>query len=92
MGFEVVGSTLLDGHADHDRVPLFEVGGRRFAAIAIEDLLADRLGQFASGAAPEMLRQARTLFALSQDLDVRYMERRIREETADEYGVADLKD
>jgi len=31
-----------------------------------EDLLADRMGQYASGSAPEMLEQARTLFALSK--------------------------
>lgn len=91
LGFDVVGSTLLDGLADRDRVRLFSVDdGKRFAVISVEDLIADRMGQFASGSAPEMLDQARTLFNLYGDADVPYMERRIREETLNEYGVEDL--
>jgi hypothetical protein len=62
------------------------------AVIAPEDMIADRMGQFASGSAPEMLGQARALFALSDGLDMDYMDRRIREETAGDYGVQDLQD
>jgi hypothetical protein len=57
------------------------------AIIAIEDMIADRLGQYASGTAPEMLQQARTLFSLYPDADLIYMERRIREETAGKHGI-----
>lgn len=92
LGFEVVGSALLDGHADRDRVRLIEISDAgQFAVIAVEDLIADRMGQYHSGTAPEMLEQARTLFALYEDADTDYMERRIREETASQYGIADLK-
>lgn len=49
------------------------------------------MGQYASGTADEMREQARTLFALSEGLDLDYMERRIREETAGEYGISDLQ-
>lgn len=92
LGFEVVGSTLLDGLADLDRVRLFDAAnGAQFLTIAPEDLIADRLGQYASGTAPEMLEQARILFGLSKDLDLHYMERRIREETGNELGVSDLQ-
>lgn len=48
-----------------------------------------RMGQYASGSAPEMVEQARTLFVLSKDLDLHYMERRIREETGND--ISDLQ-
>jgi hypothetical protein len=92
LGFEVVGTDLLDGHADRDTVQLIDAGkGEHFAVISVEDLIADRMGQYHSGTAPEMLEQAKTLFKLYKDADITYMERRIREETANEYGVAELE-
>ena len=92
LGFEVVGSQLLDGLADRDLIRIIEIGDRgAIAVISIEDLIADRMGQYASGSANEMLGQAIALFALSQGLDIEYMERRIREETAHGYGVQDLE-
>lgn len=93
LGFEVVSSALLDGAADRDRILFIDLAGDgRAAIISIEDMIADRMGQFASGAAPTMREQARTLFALHGDLDLDYMERRIRHESAGEYGVEDLHD
>ncbi len=93
LGFEVVGSRLLDGHADASLLQVIEVDTHgAVAVIAVEDLIADRMGQYASGAAHEMLGQARMLFILSEGLDLHYMERRIREETAQAYGVQDLED
>lgn len=62
------------------------------AVIAPEDMIADRMGQYASGTAPEMLGQARALFRLCEGLDLHYMDRRIREETAGDYGLQDLAD
>lgn len=92
LGFEVVGSTLLDGRADGDRVRLIAIEtGDKFAVISVEDLIAVRMGQFASGTVPEFLDQARWLFNLYQDVDLHYTERRIREETDGEYGVQDLE-
>ena len=93
LGFEVVGSRLLDGLADTSPLQIIEVGAcGTVAVIAVEDLIADRIGQYASGAAKEMLGQAKALFTLSEGLDLHYMERRIREETAQAYGVQDLED
>jgi hypothetical protein len=93
LGFEVVSSTLLDGMAERDRLLLIDLDADGVAAIiAIEDMIADRMGQFASGSAPEMGEQARALFRLHADADLDYMERRIRHETAGEHGVADLQD
>jgi hypothetical protein len=62
----------------------------QFAAIAVEDLIADRMGQYYSDAAPEMLGQAIALFRLYEDCDSLYLEKRIREETNDEYGIGNL--
>jgi hypothetical protein len=91
MGFEVVGSSLLDGHVDRERIQLFSFDEElQIAVIPPEDLIADRMGQFASGTAPEMGQQAKTLFALCKDLDLHYMDMRIREETDGQYGISDL--
>jgi hypothetical protein len=92
LGFEVVSGSLLDGMADRERVGLIDLGEDGEAAvIAVEDMIADRVGQYASGTAPDMLEQARRLFILHADADRDYMEARIRYESADEYGVADLE-
>lgn len=92
LGFEVVSSTLLDGRADRERIRLVDLGSDgRIMVIAVEDMIADRMGQFASGTAPEMLGQARALFALHADADLSYLERRIREETLGEHGIASLE-
>jgi hypothetical protein len=92
LGFEVVSDTLLDGAADRGRVKLIDLGDDgTVAVISIEDMIADRMGQYASGTAPEMLEQARRLYALHGDADLVYMERRIRHESAGDYGVDDLK-
>lgn len=92
LGFEVVTSTLLDGLADRDRVVRLDLGEDGTACIlAIEDMIADRMGQFASGSAPDMLNQAQVVASLHSDLDPVYLERRIREETSGELGIQHLK-
>lgn len=92
LGFECVADTLLDGLADRDMVQIvtLEEDGA-VAVIAPEDIIADRMGQFASGSAPEMLEQARALYNLCERLDPHYMERRISEETDGEYGLHHLQ-
>ena len=91
LGFEVVSSTLLDGKAERERVQLIEVDDRcHIAVLSLEDIIADRMGQFASGSALEMLAQARALASLFPDADMDYMEARIRYETAGEHGIDSL--
>ena len=91
LGFEVVSDTLLDGKADRTRVRLIDFGGDgRIAVIAVEDMIADRIGQYASGTAREMLGQARRLFQLHPDCDRVYLEQRIREESFGDYGLIAL--
>ena len=92
LGVEVVSDVLLDGMADRDMVQVVELGNDgSIAVIAPEDIIADRMGQYASGSAPEMLGQARALYALCESLDMDYMERRIRDETAGTHGIQDLE-
>ncbi len=55
-------------------------------------MIADRMGQYASGSAPDMRRQAAALLALYPDLDRDYLERRIREETCGDHGIEDIED
>ncbi|NCN84051.1 MAG: hypothetical protein GW808_03330 [Sphingomonadales bacterium] len=93
LGFEVVGSTVLDGNSDADRLQLIDAGEDGVAqVISVEDIIADRMGQFASGTAPEMREQAQKLFALYPDADKVYMEKRIRQETDGTYGVENLEE
>ena len=93
LGLEIVASTPMDGNVDYRRMVLIEGldPDHAFVMIPIEDLIADRMGQFASGTAPEMLEQARVLFLLNPDLDLPYLETRIRHETGDDHGVEDLR-
>ena len=93
LGFEVVSDVLLDGMADRAMIQVIDLEpDGAVAVIAPEDIIADRMGQYASGSAPEMLGQARALFVLCEGLDMDYMERRIREETGGDHGVQDLED
>lgn len=92
LGFECVAGSLLDGMADHEMVQIVQVGSDgEVGVIAPEDIIADRMGQYASGCAREMLGQAQTLFAICEGLDLDYMERRISEETDGEYGLQDVQ-
>jgi hypothetical protein len=93
LGFECVSETLLDGLADREMVQLIDLDrDGQIAVIAPEDIIADRMGQYASGAAPEMLGQAKTLYRLCEGLDMHYITRRITEETNGDYGLQDLED
>jgi hypothetical protein len=92
LGFEVVSATLLDGMAERGRVRLFSLDVDGIAAVvSLEDMIADRMGQYASGTARDMLQQAQTMFDLYPDADLQYMDARIRFETAGDYGVEALK-
>lgn len=91
LGFEVVSSTLLNGLADRDRVILIDLDADGVVAvISVEDIIADRMGQFASGTAPEMREQARQLLILHNNVDRAYLDRRVREETDGAYGIDDI--
>ena len=50
----------------------------------------DRYGSASN--APDRREQARLLLALNPDVDPDYLERRIREESMGDYGIADIED
>ena len=92
LGFEVVGNSPMGGGGDPARLRLVAPIGEaaRFRIISVEDLIADRMGQYGSGSAPEMLGQAQTLLSLYPNLDRAYLESRVRKETLGEYGADDI--
>lgn len=93
LGFEVVAETPMDGNVDQAHIRLVQPVGELalFRVISVEDLIADRMGQFASGTAPDRIEQARILLALHPDAEMDYLERRIREESMGDYGVEDIQ-
>lgn len=85
-GVEQVSGPAFDGRSDRDR--LFVVRFRDEHSLtlpAFEDLIADRLGQYAIASASDasMLRQARAILSSAKEVDVHYLRRRVREEGGD---------
>ena len=93
LGFEVVAEVPMDGNVDRAMLALVEDfgGAAPFVVISVEDLIADRMGQYASGTAADRIDQARVLFALHPNCDRAYLDRRIREETMGEHGIEALE-
>lgn len=93
LGFEIVADVPMDGNVDAAHVHLVQPVGETalFRIVSVEDLIADRVGQYASGTARDRLDQARVLLALHPDADFDYLERRIREESFGEFGIEDIK-
>ena len=93
LGFEVVAEVPMNGNVDAAHIRLVQpIGdGPHFRVISVEDLIADRMGQYASGTARDRIDQARVLLALHPDADLVYLERRIREESMGDYGLEDIK-
>ena len=94
LGFEVVADVPMDGGVDAAHIRLVQPIGETalFRVISVEDLIADRMGQYASGTARDRIDQARLLLALHPDADLAYLERRIREESGGDYGVRNITD
>jgi hypothetical protein len=93
LGFEVVADVPMDGNVDAAHVRLVRPVGEQalFRVISVEDLIADRMGQYASGTARDRLDQARILLALHPDADLAYLDRRIHEESGGEFGVENVQ-
>ena len=86
IGVQLVSGRLFDGRTDPQRIALLPVeNGGTIALAPIEDLIADRLGQYAASndRDDEMLEQARLLFKLAGEVDHEYLIKRVSEETGD---------
>ncbi len=80
-GIEQVSGGYFDGRADKARCIRIAVADGAIVLPAVEDLIADRLGQHeVAGGDTAMLEQARALFTIAQGLDVTYLIQRIVEE------------
>ncbi len=93
LGFEVVARVPMDGGFDRDTLALIDSFSNdgKFVIISVEDLIADRMGQYASGTAANRIDQAKMLFGLHPCLDRVYLARRIKEETLGDYGIEALE-
>jgi hypothetical protein len=83
---EQVSGPLFDGLADPRRmIRLVTAHGGEIVLPAIEDLIADRLGQHAVASAsdPSRLLQARALLKMAETIDREYLHRRIVQEGGD---------
>lgn len=94
LGFECVGNTPMGGGipATHLVLTAPVPGEGEMVLLSREDMIADRMGQYASGTAPDMLEQARILYRLQLPLDRDYLDQRIRTESVGDYGIDDLDD
>jgi hypothetical protein len=85
VGVEIVGSELLDGSADPNRVLAVElVDGLIIYLIGLEDLIADRVGQYQMNESTmrDRLAQAIYLFnLLEEEVDLADLERQLAAQT-----------
>ena len=86
LGFEFVSGSLFDGRSDADKLLVVAVSKDAEVVFpAVEDLIADRLGQYAASRnrSEAMRSQAHLMFVLAAECDRDYLRRRIVEETGD---------
>lgn len=85
MGVEFVSRPLFEGRTDRNRLELVSVSGEGHEVLRfppVEDMIADRLGQYAAHPRDhaDMLEQARILWRLAAEIDPAYLARRVEEE------------
>ena len=93
-GVEQVSGRYFDGKGDRDRcVKLTVRDGSEVVLPAVEDMIADRLGQYeVAGSDTAMLEQAKALFTIAQGLDTKYLVQRIVEEAGNPAHLGLSKD
>ena len=92
FGVELVSGAYFDGRADRERIRLVRVADAAVSMAPTEDLIADRLGQWVASDRKdrELLHQAVALFRLAEELDISYLDRRVRDDTAGELALEHL--
>jgi len=90
LGVEFVSGRLFDGNADPERLRLVAIDPASLVlVIPVEDVIADRLGQYVANPAGSrtLLRQAALAWSLAAEIDRAYLDQRIKTETI---GTLDL--
>lgn len=97
LGVEVVSGLLFDGASDKTRTRVVLLGTSEIRLPPVEDMIADRMGQFAAPASHDfaMLQQAILLYQVARlnleyPLDEAYLDHRIRQETLGSCNLAFL--
>ncbi len=94
IGVEVVSGRVFDGNVPDDRLVMVSFDKGSLVVISLEDAIADRMGQYASHEASneEMLGQAITMLRIAAEIDRDYLDKRIRVETLNSYGLEFLEE
>ena len=82
-GVEPISGQLFDGRSDRAKlIRINFASGKGIVIPSFEDMIADRLGQYAASNGNDVTRlgQARLLFQLADELDVPYLKARISDE------------
>jgi len=94
IGVECVSGALFDGRADRRFLRMIRIDeGSVVQVIPVEDVIADRLGQYCSNrsASADLLQQAVLAYRLATEVDAAYLDHRIRDETAQELDLPALE-
>lgn len=93
MGIELVSGSFFHGQADAQRILIVDVVGGHIRFPIVEDLIADRMGQFAANQAGscDMRAQAVLLYRLASEIDRSYLDDRIKASTLGEFDVTSLE-
>ena len=84
FGVESVSGAYFDGYADRSRVQIVRFGDSKVAIPPLEDMIADRLGQYgANPNDPRSLNQAKLLYRLGPNIDLDYLKKRVNDEQGD---------
>jgi hypothetical protein len=91
LGVEFVSGRLFDGNADQERLRIVTIDPTSHVlVIPVEDVIADRLGQYTSNptAGRALLWQAALAWSLATEIDRPYLDKRIRTETLGTFDLA----
>ncbi len=92
IGVAFISGAYFDGRGDRARIRLLAMPSGEVPIASIEDMIADRMGQWEASNRRDgaMLAQASLLLALAEMPDRTYLDRRIGEESIGRAGLATL--
>ena len=89
IGVEVVSGRLFDGNVPDTEIVAMAFATGTLAVISVEDAIADRMAQYAEhpGDNRDRLEQAKLMLRVAPEIKEDYLDRRIREETSEEFDL-----